>query len=98
VAEPGLLSDGITIFFGGDLFLVSHASAVTVEIFDIERVGGGGGRGPRFFVFFVSFVAALVPLRDAAARRSRTGSEVDARRAQTVAAALDPFLDDADLP
>ena len=29
---------------------------------------------------------------------SRTGSEVDARRAQTVAAALDPLLDEADLP
>ena len=52
----------------------------------------------RFFVFFVSFVAALVPLRDAATRRSRTGSEVDARRAQPVAAALDTLLDDADLP
>ena len=29
---------------------------------------------------------------------SRTGSKVDARRAQTVAAALDPLLDEADLP
>ena len=60
--------------------------------------GEGGGSGPRFFVFFVSFVAALEPLRDAATRRSRTGSEVDARRAQPVAAALDTLLDDADLP
>ena len=47
-------------------------SNTTVEIFDIEREGGGGG-GPRFFVFFVSFVAALEPLRDAAARRLSYG-------------------------
>jgi hypothetical protein len=34
--------------------LNTDLASVTVEIFDIERVGGGGGRGPRFFVFFVS--------------------------------------------
>ena len=58
--------------------------------------GGGGVLVSLCFLYLLSPRTRLFAMPRHAA--SRTGSEVDALRVQTVAAALDPFLDDADLP